>query len=80
MKAGLRVVRGPDWRWGDQDGGEGYVGAVVKTGPPENALVHDGTVFVQWDTGQLANYRIGRDGAFDLLVLDSAPIGKVQLV
>jgi len=26
---GLRVVRGPDWKWGDQDGGEGSVGTVV---------------------------------------------------
>ncbi len=26
---GVRVVRGPDWKWGDQDGGEGSVGTVV---------------------------------------------------
>ena len=26
---GLRVVRGPDWTWRDQDGGEGHVGTVV---------------------------------------------------
>jgi len=26
---GLRVVRGPNWKWGDQDGGEGSVGTVV---------------------------------------------------
>ena len=26
---GLRVVRGPDWEWGDQDGGEGFVGTVA---------------------------------------------------
>ncbi len=29
---GLRVVRGPNWRWGDQDGGEGGVGTVVGSG------------------------------------------------
>ena len=29
---GLRVVRGPDWKWGDQDGGEGCVGTVVAGG------------------------------------------------
>ena len=23
MDPGTRVVRGPDWNWGDQDGGEG---------------------------------------------------------
>jgi hypothetical protein len=26
---GLRVVRGPDWEWDTQDGGEGFVGTVV---------------------------------------------------
>ncbi len=26
---GSRVVRGPNWKWGDQDGGEGSVGTVV---------------------------------------------------
>ena len=26
---GLRVVRGPGWKWGEQDGGEGSVGTVV---------------------------------------------------
>ena len=26
----LRVVRGPDWAHGEEDGGEGYVGTVVK--------------------------------------------------
>lgn len=30
LQAGLRVVRGPDWSWGDQDGGEGGVGTVVE--------------------------------------------------
>lgn len=30
---GLRVVRGPNWKWGDQDGGEGGVGTVVGFGP-----------------------------------------------
>jgi hypothetical protein len=27
---GVRVVRGPDWKWGDQDGGDGYTGTVVE--------------------------------------------------
>jgi E3 ubiquitin-protein ligase mind-bomb len=27
--AGLRVVRGPDWIWDTQDGGEGFVGTVT---------------------------------------------------
>ena len=27
---GARVVRGRDWKWGDQDGGEGREGTVVE--------------------------------------------------
>ena len=27
---GARVVRGRDWRWGDQDGGAGREGTVVE--------------------------------------------------
>lgn len=25
---GARVIRGPDWKWGKQDGGDGHVGTV----------------------------------------------------
>jgi hypothetical protein len=30
-QVGERVVRGPDWKWSDQDGGKGTVGVVMKT-------------------------------------------------
>lgn len=32
MEVGIRVVRGPDWKWGNQDDGEGHVGTVVEVG------------------------------------------------
>ena len=64
---GLRVVRGPDWEWGDQDGGKGFVGTV--------AGLEEGGVIVQWDMGQKCRYRCGRDNKFDLRVLDSGPSG-----
>lgn len=32
MEVGTRVVRGPDWKWGNQDEGEGHVGTVVEIG------------------------------------------------
>ena len=67
---GLRVVRGPDWEWGDQDGGEGFVGTVA--GLEEGG----GAVIVQWDTGQRCRYRCGLDNKFDLRVLDSGPSGS----
>ena len=63
---GLRVVRGPDWEWEDQDGGEGFVGTVVE--------LEEGGVIVQWDVGQRFRYRCGRDNKFDLRVFDSGPV------
>ncbi|CAI8033706.1 E3 ubiquitin-protein ligase mind-bomb [Geodia barretti] len=66
---GQRVVRGPDWEWGDQDGGEGFVGTVA--GVEEGG----GGVIVQWDMGQRCRYRCGKDNKFDLSVLDCAQIG-----
>ena len=66
---GVRVVRGPDWEWGDQDGGEGFVGTVA-------GLVEGGDqVVVQWDMGNRCMYRCGADGKFDLRVLDSGQTG-----
>lgn len=32
LEVGLRVVRGPDWKWGQQDDGEGHLGTVVEIG------------------------------------------------
>lgn len=66
---GVRVVRGPDWEWGGQDGGEGFVGTVV--GLEEGS----GDVLVQWDMGQRNKYRCGYTGKYDLRILDNAPAG-----
>ncbi|XP_065331956.1 E3 ubiquitin-protein ligase MIB1 [Cloeon dipterum] len=63
---GARVIRGPDWKWGKQDGGEGHVGTVRNFESPEE-------VVVVWDNGTAANYRCS--GPYDLRVLDSAPTG-----
>ncbi|GAB1601619.1 E3 ubiquitin-protein ligase MIB1-like isoform X2 [Argonauta hians] len=63
---GARVVRGPDWKWGKQDGGEGHLGTVRNFESPEE-------VVVVWDNGTAANYRCS--GAYDLRVQDSAPTG-----
>ena len=75
VEVGLRVVRGPDWEWGEQDGGEGYVGTVVEVDEAVN--VESGrSVVVQWDCGERCRYRCGAEGKYDLRVLDSAPTGK----
>ena len=53
----LRCVRGPDWRWDDQDGGPGHVGTVVFIGHLGHPACPPGTVEVLWDTGFKQNYR-----------------------
>ncbi|XP_042895609.1 E3 ubiquitin-protein ligase MIB2 [Parasteatoda tepidariorum] len=75
MEVGLRVVRGPDWKWGTQDDGEGHVGTVVEIGKPGSTTSPDKTVVVQWDSGSRTNYRVGYQSAFDLRILDNAPLG-----
>nr|CAB3263829.1 E3 ubiquitin-protein ligase MIB1 [Phallusia mammillata] len=63
---GSRVVRGPDWKWGRQDGGEGHVGTV-------RCFESNEEVVIVWDNGTAANYRCS--GQYDLRVLDSAASG-----
>ena len=86
LEVGVRVVRGKDWKWGDQDGGEGHAGTVVEIGKPYDAnnaatvpvtgdKTPDKTVIVQWDHGPRSNYRVGYHDAYDLLLYDNAPIG-----
>lgn len=69
---GVRVVRGPDWKWGNQDGGEGNVGTIVHIGTETKSPIKEPIVWVRWDSGSKANYRAGVDGKHDLRVLDSA--------
>ncbi|XP_038061716.1 E3 ubiquitin-protein ligase MIB2-like [Patiria miniata] len=72
MSIGVRVVRGPDWKWGDQDGGKGCVGTVV---PAESSQSAKG-VWVRWDSGRKANYRPGGEkGTYDLRIYDNAQLG-----
>lgn len=63
---GCRVVRGPDWKWSKQDGGEGFCGTV------RNFESHEEVVVV-WDNGTGANYRCS--GAYDLRILDNSCAG-----
>ncbi|KAG8187082.1 hypothetical protein JTE90_016178 [Oedothorax gibbosus] len=63
---GSRVMRGTDWKWGKQDGGEGHLGTVRNFESPEE-------VVVVWDNGTAANYRCS--GAYDLRIVESAPTG-----
>ncbi|XP_072935158.1 probable E3 ubiquitin-protein ligase HERC2 [Epargyreus clarus] len=60
MKIGTRVVRGKDWKWGDQDGAPGAEGRVI------GELGEDGWVRVCWDAGGTNSYRMGKEGKYDL--------------
>ncbi|WAR14663.1 MIB2-like protein, partial [Mya arenaria] len=64
---GLRVVRGPNWQHGDQDGGEDHVGTVVEVNGANS-------VIVVWDMGCTTVCR-GGGGEYDLRVFDGAPVG-----
>ncbi|CAB4060140.1 MIB [Lepeophtheirus salmonis] len=63
---GARVVRGVDWKWGKQDGGEGHVGTVRNFESPEE-------VVVVWDNEQQPIIVVQVHMTF--VFLDSAPTG-----
>ena len=76
---GIRVVRGPDWAWGEQDGGEGHVGTVaevLRADRPGEVTSGPCVVTVQWDCGNRCRYRCGVGDRYDLRVMDSAPAGE----
>lgn len=67
---GLKVCRGKDWRWNDQDKGSGW-GIVV--GEERS----DGWWRVDWDEGTpFYNYRVGAGGAYDLYVWEEDGMSK----
>ena len=66
---GVRVARGPHWRWGDQDGGVGGVGTV--TGRADES----GWCTVTWDQGGSNAYRVGSFSMFDLCRWTPGPSG-----
>ncbi len=60
MKLGTRVVRGVDWKWGEQDGPPPSQGRII------GELGEDGWIRVQWDNGSTNSYRMGKEGKYDL--------------
>lgn len=60
MKLDTRVVRGADWKWGDQDGSPPGEGRVI------GELGEDGWVRVEWANGSTNSYRMGKEGKYDL--------------
>ncbi|GIY59956.1 e3 ubiquitin-protein ligase HERC2, partial [Caerostris darwini] len=68
MKIGTRVVKGADWKWGDQDGPPPGEGTVI------GELGDDGWIRVQWETGSTNSYRMGKEGKYDLKLADPLPL------
>ncbi|XP_030376878.1 E3 ubiquitin-protein ligase MIB2 [Scaptodrosophila lebanonensis] len=60
-----KVVRGPDWEWNDQDGGEGKTGRVVEIRGWDNESCRS-VANVEWVTGSTNVYRLGHKGNVDL--------------
>lgn len=57
----IKVVRGKDWKWSDEDGGPGKVGTVVH-------LNEDGTVSVYWHSLNEMKCHYRYAGAYDLCI------------
>ena len=73
---GARVIRGVDWSWEDQDGGNGRRGKVTEiqdwsSSSPRSAA------YIMWDTGAKNLYRVGFEGMADLKAVSDAKGGTV---
>ncbi|CAL1544049.1 unnamed protein product, partial [Lymnaea stagnalis] len=72
---GLRVVRGPDWTYGDEVP-EGLFGTVVEIDGQCCSLAPDKSVAVMWDSGIKVYYRAGFGNAYDLHMYDNVQCGE----
>lgn len=68
---GARVVRGVDWQWEDQDGGNGRRGKVNEV-QDWSAASPRSAAYVIWDNGAKNLYRVGFEGMADLKVVNDA--------
>jgi len=74
---GVKVVRGPDWKWSDQDGGEGHIGVVhIDETDANKQLLRPRMVSVKWESGFKAQYRAGPKGSYDLRVRKFVKLNK----
>ncbi|KAK6176679.1 hypothetical protein SNE40_014932 [Patella caerulea] len=59
---GATVKRGNDWKWGNQDGGDGSTGDVTATEHDTSSSSTRNTVRVKWSSGNSNVYRLGAEG------------------
>ena len=70
---GMRVVRGPDWKWDNKDvvNGEHVEGLIISEIDPNK------WVEVQWDSGNKLKCRVGAEnGQFDIVLSPNADAVK----
>jgi hypothetical protein len=72
LKPGDKVTRNPEcWDKGDEDGGQGTVGKIVK--------VEENKVTAQWPNGHKGQYSWGEAGKFELIKVGSADENEEDL-
>ncbi|KAF0682931.1 Aste57867_24944 [Aphanomyces stellatus] len=76
IAVGNRVVRGPDWKWSNQDGEPGSVGTVERISTWGG--VQGSGITVRWDKNQRMNtYRWGAEGCFDIQIVEEDTTGNI---
>ncbi|EQC41475.1 hypothetical protein SDRG_01442 [Saprolegnia diclina VS20] len=76
IAVGNRVVRGPDWKWSNQDGEPGSVGTVERISTWGG--VKGSGITVRWDKNQRMNtYRWGAEGCFDIQIVVEDADGRI---
>ena len=67
LQPGMRVQRGPDWQWTDQDGGVGHLGTGMTIKEWKGFPM--GGVRVHWDDMTTGNtYRYGGENCYDVVL------------
>lgn len=67
---GARVVRGRDWKWGEQD--KNGTGTIIEGGYTER------WTGVKWDSGHTNCYRIGDDNKYDLYYAEDQTAASIE--
>ena len=75
---GAMVMRGRDWQWGDQDGGEGSQGYINEITNKDNQTGNS-VASVTWPDRKVNLYRLGHKAKVDVCCISPASGGKVYL-
>ena len=70
VRTGMKVIRGPDWNWGDQDGCSGSSGVII------GAVDSEGWVPVRWSNGSSNKYRVGANDKYDLKFSSTSNVSR----